>query len=432
MSLKNKQLHIALRLSTGLCRLLLSAAFIFSGFVKAIDPLGFGYKLQDYLTAFGLSGWIPSFFPLLGGIVLSGIEFSVGIFLLLGVRRSMASTLALLLMSCMTPLTLYLALYNPVHDCGCFGDALVLDNWTTFWKNVVLLLAAVLVFVRRRSQMRLISRKMEWLVSLYTLFFIFSLSFYCLNHLPVLDFRPYKVGSNIRENMQMPEGAKPDVYDYTYVLEKNGERKEFTLDNYPDSTWTFVEARSVLKEKGYTPPISDFSMTDLSTGADITEAVLADTTYTFLLIAHRVEEADESYIDLINEVYDYSVENGYKFYCLTSSPADEIELWCDRTGAEYPFCETDDIELKTMIRSNPGLMLLKAGTILNKWSDEDIPNEFELNGRLEDLPLGQTALRSDARTIAYVCLWFVVPLLWVLWLDLWIVRRKERVLRKKT
>lgn len=430
--MKDKDLHIIQQIVANACRFLLAAAFTFSGFVKVIDPLGFQYKIEDYLAAFGLFSWFPSFFPLLGGIILSGIEFSVGVFLFFGVRRSLASTLALMLMSVMTPLTLYLALFNPVSDCGCFGDAWVLTNWETFGKNILLLAAAIVAFVKRRLLIRFVSRKMEWLVSLYTLLFVFALSFYCLDRLPVLDFRPYKIGNNIPEGMVIPEGAKPNVYEHTYILEKNGERKEFTLDNYPDSTWTFVEAHTVLKEKGYEPPIHDFSMMDLQTGEDITESVLSDTTYTFLLIAHRIEEADDSNIDLINEVYDYSVEHNYKFYCLTSSPDNQIELWKDMTGAEYPFCQMDDITLKTIVRSNPGLVLIKNGTILNKWSDEEIPDEYVLNDKLENIPLGQQKQVSEVHTIGYVCLWFVVPLLLVVGIDLLVVRRLEwKQARKK-
>ena len=170
---------------------------------------------------------------------------------------------------------------------------------------------------------------------------------------------------------------------------------------------------------------------DLSTGDDITEDVLTDMGYTFLLVAHRIEEADDSNIDLINEIYDYSVEHGYRFYCLTSSPEEQIELWKDKTGAEYPFCQMDDITLKTMIRSNPGLMLIKNGTILNKWSDEDIPDEYVLTDKLENLELGQQKVRSDVHTIGYVFLWFVIPLLLVLGVDILIVRRRERKNEKR-
>ncbi|WP_294480014.1 BT_3928 family protein [uncultured Bacteroides sp.] len=429
--MKDKHIHIIQKIVANICRFLLAAAFIFSGFVKAVDPLGFQYKIQDYLSAFGMASWFPSFFPLLGGIVLSALEFFIGIALFFGIRRTLASSLALALMIFMTPLTFYLAIFNPVSDCGCFGDAWVLTNWETFAKNVVLLLAAIAAFKGRKMLIRFVSQKMAWLVSLYTMFFVFSLSFYCLDRLPVLDFRPYKIGQNIQEGMTMPEGAKPSVYESIFILEKNGEKKEFTLDNYPDSTWTFVDTRTLLKEKGYEPPIHDFSMMELATGEDITEDVLSDKGYTFLLVAHRIEEADDSNIDIINEIYDYSVEHGYRFYCLTSSPEEQIELWKDKSGAEYPFCQMDDITLKTMVRSNPGLILIKDGTILNKWSDEDIPDEYALTDKLENIPLGQQLIKNDIHTVGYVILWFIIPLLLVLGVDVLVIRRRERKFMKR-
>lgn len=408
------------------CRFLLAAVFIFSGFVKAVDPLGSFYKIQDYLTAFGMTAWFPTYLQLLFAIVLSALEFSVGVFLFFGIRRRFATTLALLLMIVMTPLTLYLALANPVSDCGCFGDAWVLTNWETFGKNVVLLIAAVSVFKGGKQIIRFITAKMAWMVSMYTFFFVFVLSFYCLDNLPILDFRPYKIGKNIKEGMEIPEGAKPSVFESKFILEKDGKKQEFTLDNYPDSTWTFVETRTVLKEKGYEPPIHDFSIVSLETGEDLTDSILSDKGYTFLLVAHRIENADDSNIDLINEIYDYSVEHGYGFYALTSSPEEQIDLWRDKTGAEYPFCQMDDITLKTIIRSNPGLMLIKDGVILNKWSDNSLPDEYVLTDSLDKLELGQQKQESDLRTIGYVLLWFIIPLLMVIGVDILVVKRRER------
>lgn len=405
---------------------MLAALFIFSGFVKAVDPLGSFYKIQDYLTAFGIISWFPAYLPLLFAIVLSSAEFCVGVFLFFGVRRKIASTLALLLMGVMTPLTLYLALANPVSDCGCFGDAWVLTNWQTFGKNIVLLVAAITVFRDRKLMFRFVTLKIEWMVSLYTLLFVFALSFYCLEYLPVLDFRPYKIGTNIKAGMEIPEGAKSSVFESRFVLEKDGRRQEFTLDNYPDSTWTFVETRTVLKEKGYEPPIHDFSMISLGTGEDITDSVLSDKGYAFLLVAHRIEEADDSNIDLINEIYDYSAEHGYGFYALTSSPDEEIGMWRERTGAEYPFCQMDDITLKTIIRSNPGLLLIKDGTILNKWSDNQLPDEYVLNDSLDKLELGQQKHENNLHTIGYVLLWFIVPLTLVIGIDILVIKRRER------
>lgn len=426
MNLEIDKKHMAVKVGVNLCRFLLGALFIFSGFVKAVDPLGFFYKIQDYLMAFGMISWFPFYLPLLAGIVLSAIEFCVGVFLFLGIRRRVASTTALVLMVVMTPLTLYLALANPVSDCGCFGDAWVLTNWQTFGKNMGLLLAAISVFKWQDLLVRFITPKMEWIFSMYTFLFVFALSFYCLENLPILDFRPYRIGVNIKSGMEVPEGAKPSVYESRFVLEKDGKREEFALENYPDSTWTFIESRTVLKEKGYEPPIHDFSIMSLETWEDITDSVLTDKRYAFLLIAHRIEEADDSNIDLINEIYDYSVEHSYGFYALTSSPEDEIELWRDKTGAEYPFCQTDDITLKTIVRSNPGLLLIKEGTILNKWSDSQLPDEYVLTDSLDRLDLGKQRYVSDLRTIGYVLLWFIVPLMMVIGVDILVVRRREK------
>lgn len=411
-----------------ICRFVLAVVFIFSGFVKAIDPLGFFYKIQDYLTAFGLISWFPGYWPLLFAVLLAAVEFCTGMYLFLGIRRRISSSLALLLMLVMTPLTLYLAIANPVSDCGCFGDAIVLTNWQTFGKNVVLLIAAVTVVWKWREVVRFISLKLEWILSLYTILFVFALAFYCLRNLPLFDFRPYKIGTNIKAGMEIPEGAKLSVLETMFVMEKDGKRQEFTLDNYPDSTWTLVETRTVVKEKGYEPPIHDFSMLSIDSGTDITDSVLTDPGYTFLLVVHRVEEADDSYIDLINEIYDYSVEHGYGFYALTSSPEEEIALWCDRTGAEYPFCQMDDITLKTIIRSNPGLLLLKGGTILNKWSDSQLPDEYVLTDSLDRLALGRQKHVNDWYTMGYVLLWFLVPLVIVIGADqLFIVRRNRKL-----
>lgn len=424
--METEKLHIIQKVWVNACRFLLGITFVFSGFVKAVDPLGSFYKIQDYMTAFGVISWFPSYLPLFIGIILSAVEFSVGVFLFLGIRKNTASVLALLLMGVMTPLTFYLALANPVSDCGCFGDAWVLTNWQTFWKNILLLIAAISVFKWKELLIRFITPKLEWMVSTYTFLFVFVLSFYCLGHLPILDFRPYKIGTNIRTAMEIPQGAKTSVFESRFIMEKNGKRKEFTLENYPDSTWKYIETRTILKEKGYEPPIHDFSMQSLEAGEDITDSILMDKGYTFLLVTPRIENADDSNIDLINEIYDYSVEHGYGFYALTSSPDSEIELWRDKTGAEYPFCQMDDITLKTIIRSNPGLMLIKDGTILNKWSDNQLPDEYVLSDSLDKLELGKPKQVSDLNTIGYVFLWFIIPLMMVIGLDILVIRRREK------
>ena len=423
-----------------ICRFILGATFVFSGFVKAVDPLGTYYKIQDYLAAFGMQQLLPDIMPFLMSVLLAVLEFAVGMHLLLGIKRRFSTRLALLIMLVMTPLTLYLALTNPISDCGCFGDALVLTNWQTFGKNVVLLTCAIVLMITPWAMVRFLTKKMEWTLSNYCIVFALALAGYCLATLPIIDFRPYKIGNNIREGMEIPEGAKPTIFDTRFIMEKDGVKQTFTVDNYPDSTWTFVSAETVVVEKGYEPPIHDFVMESLETGEDITDEVLDDPGYTFLLIAHRTEEADEGNIDLINELYEYCLENGYKFYALSSSSAEAIELWRDRTGAEYPFCIMDDITLKTMVRSNPGLMLIKGGVILNKWPSSQLPDEFDLTDKLEQLPLGQVKEVNDLRTLGIVGLWYIVPLLLIILIDRIFNKKnnrnynkliKKKVMRKK-
>lgn len=407
------------------CRFVLAVVFVFSGFVKAVDPLGTFYKIQDYLAAFGMSDWFPAHLPLLMSVLLSSAEFCAGVFLFLGVRRTTATLLALTLMAFMTPLTLYLAIANPVSDCGCFGDAVTLTNWQTFWKNVVLLACAFCAFKWKKLIVRFITPKLEWMVSMYTLIFIFFFSFYCLRHLPILDFRPFKVEVNIAEAMSIPPGVKPTEYETLFVLEKDGVQQEFTLDNYPDSTWTFVKADTRIKEKGYEPPIQEFSMIDTETGEDLASSVLERPGYTFLLVAYRLDVADDGNIDLINEIYDYSIDHGYGFYALTSSSDEDIAKWCDMTGAEYNFYRGEDVTLKTIVRSNPGLLLLKDGTILHKWSENDLPDEYELHDSLDKLPIGQLRPADTVYVMARVLLWFMGPLVLIGCVDL-LLRPKRR------
>ena len=414
-------------------RFVLAITFIFSGFVKLVDPIGSLYKIQDYFIAFGLGGLLPNAVMIFIGAFFAIIEFTLGTCYFWGIRRKLTTWLSLLLMVFMTTLTFYLAVTDSVSDCGCFGDVVVLTNWQTFLKNIFLLTFVIITFKWKKRIIPFISANSQWLVSLFSILYSICLIMYCFHHLPVLDFRPYKIGKNILQEMMIPDDAKPSVYETTFLLSKDGKKKEFTIDNYPDSTWTFVEAKTKLIEKGFEPTIHDFSLIDLETYDDLTHKVLTDTTYTFFLIANRLDKADDGNIDLINEIYDYSTEHGYGFYCLTSSPEEDILAWQDRAGAEYPFCLVDEITLKTMIRSNPGLMLIKNGTILNKWNQSDIPDEYELDGRgLEYTAFGEIKPVNDARTIGLAFLWYIIPLLIVLGFDsLWVLHQKRKNAKQK-
>ena len=356
------------KLAVNIARLILAVAFILSGFVKAVDPLGTQYKIQDYLVAMGLGRLIPDFMTLSASVLLSTIEFILGICLLFAIRRRMVSKIVLVLMTAMTLLTLWLALTDPISDCGCFGDALVLTNWQTFWKNIVLLTAAVIVWRYPLLMPRLIGEANQWIVMNYSgVFILLVIAGRSLYTLPQFDFRPYHVGTNLRQGWQrMMEGE--------------------------DS------------------PYAEFFMELTDEGEDITEDVLNREGYTFLLVSPHLEQADDSQLDALNQIYEYSLDNGYPFYCLTASTEKGINHWRNITGAEYPFCNTDDITLKTIIRSDPGLLLLKNGVIIRKWSHNNLPDEQDLTGELETSELGQLPSDTVATKILWILTWFVLPL----------------------
>ena len=359
-------------------RIVLGAVFVFSGFVKAVDPWGSIYKIEDYLAAFDMAYLNFAALPL--AYIQIAVEFSVGMCLLLGVYRRINTVLALVIMIFMTPLTLYLAITDRVSDCGCFGDALALTNWQTFFKNLPLLLMAVYLYFRHRLITPVFTKKYDSWVSLWVYAFIFGVAFYSFFYLPILDFRPYKVGAHIPALMEIPEDAEQPVYDTKLIYSKDGIQREFTLADYPkgDSSWVFVNTKTTVVKKGYEPPVHDFSITT-EEGYDITDHVLADPNYTFLLIARKLSEASVANTDKINNIYRYAKKFGYGFYALTSSFPSEIKKWTENTGAEYPFCTMDDVTLKTIIRSNPGLLLIKNGTIIDKWPHTALPiTNYEL------------------------------------------------------
>lgn len=398
------------------CRFLLGATFVFSGFVKAIDPIGTQYKLQDYISAVGMGGIVPDIVTLLASVALSALEFSLGVFVLFAIRRHLVSKILVAFMAVMTLITVWIALFNPVKDCGCFGEALRLTNVQTLLKNIVLLAASVVVAWRPLRMYRFLSRSTQWIAINYTILFVLLLSAHCLYHLPLIDFRPYHIGMNIKKGMEIPAGAPQPEFETTFILQKNGVKKEFTLDNYPDSSWQFVDSKTVQTKEGYVPPIHDFSI-QKADGDDITDSVLTAKGYIFLLVSPHLEQADDSNFGDIDLLYEYCQERKIPFYCLTASTKKDIDHWADITGAEYPFCFTDETTLKTIIRSNPGLLLLKDGTIIRKWSHNDLPSSSSLNAPLSKLSIGAMPSTSLSETIMKVVLLFFIPLILLVFAD---------------
>jgi uncharacterized membrane protein YphA (DoxX/SURF4 family) len=402
-------------------RLLVGFVFIFSGFVKAIDPMGSTYKFTDYFLAFGMDSFQAIAFPL--AILLSTIEFIVGIALFFNARKEQASWMALLFMTFFTPLTLVLAISNPVTDCGCFGDALVLSNWETFSKNIIILALTLFVFVGRKEK-DTYPRWQQNLLLISTTVFCLYLSVYSYKHLPIIDFRPYHIGANISDGMKIPEGAPLDEYRSILIYEKDGVKKEFDESNYPwqDSTWKFVDSKQIQTKKGYTPPIHDFSISNEMEG-DITNMVLNDKNYTFLLVSKNLKEIDKDAQDKIKELSTFALENGISFIGLTASPLENIQEFKAEHQLPFEFYNTDEIQLKTIIRANPGLVLLRKGTILDKWHHNDFPKIKELQGDLEAYAI----TKHQKLNIKLIFISITSTLLLIISLFAFLVCRRSRV-----
>lgn len=365
-----------------IARVLVGITFIFSGFVKGIDPWGSAYKFTDYFHAMGMDWLVWSAFPL--GVLLSFAEFAIGVALLFNVFLRFFSWLALLFMVFFTGLTLWIAIENPVTDCGCFGDALVISNWETFYKNVVLIILAIIVFFYRKK-MKPLNKKVSFVLSLTTVVVYFGIVIYSYNHLPIFDFRPYKVGVNIPESMSFPDDAPKDVYEniFYYRNKNTGEVERFTEDNYPwqdTLNWEFDNMESILIQEGYVPPIHDFTIVTPD-GEDIKDFFIYDENFVFMLVAYNLDETSVKEQDKINALANWARENEMQFICLTASLPDKSAEFAQKHDTPYEYFNTDEITLKTMIRSNPGLIVLKDGDVIEKYHYNDIPTpeEFQEN-----------------------------------------------------
>nr|WP_319570750.1 BT_3928 family protein [uncultured Draconibacterium sp.] len=368
-----------------LARILFGIVFIFSGFVKGIDPWGSAYKFTDYFNAMGLDWMLWAAFPL--GVLLAFAEFAIGVAFFFNWRMRLFSWLGLLFMAFFTPLTLWIALKNPVTDCGCFGDALVISNWETFYKNLLFITLAIIVVANRNWFAEKVKSIVPGILSIGVFIVYFGIVYYSYNHLPIFDFRPYKVGTNIPEAMSMPDDAPQEIYENTfYYKNKNtGEIKEFTEENYPwqdTINWEYNDMRSTLVQEGYEPPIHDFTI-ESSEGDDIKDFFIYDENYVFMLVAYDLHKTSIKSQEEINALANWAIDKGYSFVCLTSTLQDDSMEFAEQNDAPYEFFNCDEITLKTMIRSNPGLILMKDGTILDKWHYNDIPSPEEVAAEFE-------------------------------------------------
>jgi len=356
-------------------RILVGIVFIFSGFVKAIDPLGSMYKFSDYFDAFHMAFLNDLALPF--AIILNVAELMIGIALFLKLRIRLTAWVAVFFMGFFTLLTLVLAIFNPVSDCGCFGDAIKLSNWGTFYKNLILIGLVFHVFFKRKNFKTMFPIDVQWIWVGLSLGIGLFISVYSFQHLPVLDFRPYHVGVNIPNAMIIPDDAEPDQYETTLIYEKEGTQKEFSLENYPaeDTTWVFVDQNSKLVKKGYEAPIHDFMLFD-SKGIDYSEDILNSQDYNFIFCAKNLAKVKSEDVKKLKALEDYSKRTGINYYWITSNSWDKTKNFKRIHGLSSTFYNMDQTTLKTIVRANPGVLLIKDGTIIGKWHVNDLP-EFE-------------------------------------------------------
>jgi len=407
-------------------RLIVGIVFIFSGFVKGVDPLGSTYKFTDYFNAFNLGFLEPFAFTL--AIVLAAAEFIIGVSLIFRFRYRLAAWALLVFMSFFTLLTFILALTNPVSDCGCFGDAIIMTNWQTFFKNLILIPFMLHIFWFRAAQQDAFKPLFSWLAIVVFSIVFLGMGLHAYHHLPVLDFRPYSVGTSIPAKMSIPEGAVQDEFKTFLYYEKDGTVEEFTEDNFPwqDTTWTYVDSKHILVEKGYEPPIHDFTIVD-ETDIDITSDLLSDQGYSFLLVATHLKNADTEALNYASRLAAWCGQAGHSFYCATASGGQEIEEIRQSLDPAFGFHTTDEITLKTIVRANPGLLLLREGTILAKWHYRDFP---ELEDFEDILPSLMTAnrIKSEKRVVGFFIVLFLLIAVG-LYLFIPLGNRKERSFR---
>ncbi len=405
-----------LRLFSTISRSIVAIVFIFSGFVKLIDPYGTAYKIMDYIDVAGVA--LPFGAALSFSVFQSVVEFVLGMNALFKVSYSKTVKWLFAAMLFFTGLTLYIAIANPVKDCGCFGDAWLISNWQTFGKNVVLLLLVVEMLRNRYYGRTALSKGKQKMLLLGFAGFAVLFALFAIRHLPFWDFRPYAVGTHIPEQMKVSDDLPKDVYETTFIYEKDGVHEEFDEGNYPwqDSSWTHVDTRNVLISKGAEAPIHDFELMHIERG-DITEEVLSNEWYTFCLIAPKLEKTSLTHKEEIEETMRYCREMGFDFFVLTSSVGEQVQTFAAQFSSPPEFCNVDETTLKTIIRAQPGLLVLRAGTILGKFHHRDIPKWGESPDPLTIILMQKEAQRRWTFVLLLVLVWGVV---------FWAVSRRKR------
>ena len=350
-------------------RILVGLLFIFSGLIKINDPVGFSFKLEEYFgpTVFNIDFLLPYVLPLAIFIVV--LEVLLGVFLLIGLKKEFTIYSLFAMIVFFTFLTWYSAYFNKVTDCGCFGDAIKLTPWESFTKDVILLVLIVIIMIGLKYIKPLFNNKLLYIFPSISLILCILIVNQVLSHLPLIDFRPYKVGANIIDNMVIPEDSKKAVFRYDWLFNINGEKKVIsTSGNFPDSEGTFVSVDTELIEEGYEPPILDFSM-ELG-DIDYTDVLMKEQKL-IIFVFYNISKTNSDAIVGLKETVELAVKNDYKVIGLTASGEIDVNSFESENDIDIDFYFCDETALKTIVRSNPAAIKLHEGTIIQKthWND---------------------------------------------------------------
>jgi len=362
------------------CRIGVGLLFIFSGLIKANDPLGFSYKLEEYFEVFHLT--FLNDLALTTAIILCALEMILGFALLLGSRATAVTRGLLVLTIFFGFLTFYSAVFKVVQTCGCFGDAIPLTPWQSFSKDMVLLALVIVLHLNRHQIKPLLNPDAARIAFITAVIVAFGVGLYTYNFLPVIDFLPYKVGANIPDEMKMPPGAKPDEYELTYHLQNKATHATKTMTNteyvksgiWKDNYWEVKgEPESRLVKVGYTPKIRDLVIQDAQ-GNDYTQELLNNPFYNLIIVAYNLHHTNENAINKLNALAISLAENyNTRTVLLTSNSAEEAQAFSKNHKLLPEIFYVDGVPLKTMVRSNPGLLLMKKGVVINKWHYHNLP-----------------------------------------------------------
>ena len=348
-------------------RLLVGAVFVLSGFAKAIDPWGTVYKLADYVGILHLESFAP--LVTFGAFALPVVETVLGVFILLGLYRRFAPILLTAMMAVMTLLTFYLAVTDRMADCGCFGEVIVLSNWATFLKNVVLMAASIVLLKYNRRAKNVYGVGVQWVVWALTMMFTMMIEYYGYVYQPMLDFRPFKVGTKLYEGSA--EGDCDADDKFVFIYQKDGVEREFRLDSLPDDTWEYVDRR--VADGSEEPTVKHVAVFD--GGFDVTAEVLNPASEQLIFTFPDMEDISISFTYLINELNELAAKRGVATFGVTGASAKQIEEWNDISMAQYPIYEMDDTDMKMLARGNPAVVYVKNGTIVWKRALRSISSE---------------------------------------------------------